>query len=822
MTVAIVGASAISAFGHGWRGLGRALAKGAVQPTATGQLAGSHPGVLGSEVTDIPAPEDSVERNARKLMSRGALLGALAVRAALRTTATWSAPYHDLGYYLGVGASGGDMDQLTAMLHASLVPVEPGESTAPTNPERPALTLSMARFGEAGLRRCNPLYAFQLMNNFSLCHGAILEDIRGPNAALFSRGSGTVAALIEAHQALESRRCPRALAGGADSAVHPVTYAELRRFGYTDIIPGEGAALLAMQALSGRMQPELALAFVLRADFWSHETAALPMADLNRFAEGSDIDLVVLASGTASARQTLTAWVREQCPGSRLVETGTQLGEALAASPALAWVAALDLLCAGDAENALVVSAGPDDNLGAVLMTRTLPPEPQRARRRPVVRTSDETDPERIPVITGVGVVSAFGIGVDRFWGALGADQHAIEPITCFDARTFPTRVAGEIAIEDWMHLEETLGPRMRPGEERDRKLPFALAAAREAWQYAGCGPGEHDAWLVLALGLEQALLGDFAPIFVKGEHSRGRDARIDWSREPGLDLPDIRFRTPVDLAARAVRRELGLTGKTVVHVSACAAGALAIAHAASLVARGATSLVLCGGADAMINPLGLGGMSRLGAPSPRASADACRPFDRRRDGLVMGEGAAIMVVESLARMRARDGRPLARILGWGSSQDGYKATAPRPDGSAAAQAMRQALDQSGLTSADIDYVNAHGTGTRLNDPTEILAIGQALGPSAASRVPISSIKGAIGHLMAASGAIELAACLMGFVYDTVPGTAHLTELDPACAGADGMANILAKALAQRIDTALSNSFGFGGQNATLAVGRPR
>jgi 3-oxoacyl-[acyl-carrier-protein] synthase II len=240
------------------------------------------------------------------------------------------------------------------------------------------------------------------------------------------------------------------------------------------------------------------------------------------------------------------------------------------------------------------------------------------------------------------------------------------------------------------------------------------------------------------------------------------------------------------------------------------------VAHAASLVARGAAEVVLCGAADSMVNPLGLGGMCRLGAPSPRNAPDACRPFDRHRDGLVIGEGAAMFVVEPLARARARGARPLARILGWGSTQDAYRATAPRPDGAAARAAMQRALAASGLPAEAIGYVNAHGTGTPLNDPAECRAIRDALGVYA-ERVAISSIKGAVGHLMAASGAIELAASLLPFERDLLPGTAHHTDRDPVCD-----LDIIGPAPRRaRVDAVLSNSFGFGGQNASVVLGRP-
>ena len=281
-----------------------------------------------------------------------------------------------------------------------------------------------------------------------------------------------------------------------------------------------------------------------------------------------------------------------------------------------------------------------------------------------------------------------------------------------------------------------------------------------------------HGRWLCLALGLEQAKLEDFAPIFEENQ--------IRWTHEAEAPLPQTRFRTPVDLCARLIAETLGLTGPRVVHTSACAAGALALAHAAALIERGEAALVVCGAADSMVNPLGIGGMARLGAPSPRNEADACRPFDSRRDGLAVGEGAAILVLEEAGRARARGAKPIAAVLGWGSTQDGYKATAPRPDGSAAARAMRRAVERAGLRAASIGYINAHGTGTPLNDPAEVVAIRAALG-SAAEGVPVSSIKGAIGHLMAASGAVEIAACLMALQADISPGYRSSRRAGPEC-----------------------------------------
>lgn len=419
-------------------------------------------------------------------------------------------------------------------------------------------------------------------------------------------------------------------------------------------------------------------------------------------------------------------------------------------------------------------------------------------------------------VITGVGVVSAFGDGARALFDGLSAGRSAIRRIRSFDASTFPTHVAGEVPVENvspWLVGSYTDNPALAErlgaaGALRDRKIAWGMIAAREAWRDAACGEAERDATLVLALGLEQALLGDFGGVYSSGH--------IAWERGA---QSGVRYRSPVDLAARAVHELLGLRGPTIVNASACAAGALAVAHAASLIERGAADVVVCGAADSMVNPLGLGGMCRLGAPSPRDELDACRPFDRDRDGLVIGEGAAVFVVEHEERARARVERPYARIVGWGSTQDGYRATAPRPDGAAAQRAMSLALARAaraGVQASAIGYINAHGTGTPLNDPAECRAIHGALGDHA-SRVAVSSIKGAVGHLMAAAGAIEIAASLLAFERDLLPGTANHKVRDPEC-DVDVIGETPRHA---RVDAVLSSSFGFGGQNASIVLGRP-
>ncbi len=421
-------------------------------------------------------------------------------------------------------------------------------------------------------------------------------------------------------------------------------------------------------------------------------------------------------------------------------------------------------------------------------------------------------------VITGAGVVSPYGVGGDRFRVGVLSGEACVAPIKSFDAGSFPATVAAEVPAARldaaWLrpHLTDDEPTRSQlerwehAGLLRDRRIGMAVLAATQAWTHAGCGEPERGATLCLALGLERALLDDLYRILDHGT--------LDWAGAGNRGLPRSRLRIAVDHPARAVRALLGLRGRVIVHTSACAAGAMSLLQASRLIRRGTAEIVLAGGADSMINPLGVGGMSRLGAPSPRASVDACRPFHRRRDGLAMGEGAAVFVVERRDRARARGAVPLALVLGGATTQDGHAATAPWPDGRGAARAMRDALLDADLAADAIDYVNAHGTGTPLNDPAEAAAIRAVFGARPAS-VPVSSVKGAIGHWMAASGSAEAAAVVAALSEQLIPPTAFLDDVDPACE-LDHVAIAPRKAAVQ---TALSNSVGFGGQNASLVLG---
>ncbi|MFL5313086.1 MAG: beta-ketoacyl synthase N-terminal-like domain-containing protein [Myxococcales bacterium] len=350
--VAIVGAGAVSAFGIGWRGLGRAVAAGHVQPRKSVLLRESHPGTLASEVPEIRAALDAGDARARKLMSRAARFAAIAMREAL-ADASFRDRREEIGAWMGVGASGIAMEDVPAIVSASFV--DGG--------------LSLHRLGDQGLRACNPLFTFQTLNNFSLCHGAILEGLGGPNAAFFSRGSGTATALAEALHALQEGDCDRAIAGGADTALHPVTWAELRREGFSahGLVPGEGAAVLALAR--GTMSGAVALLESCTAVGSVQPGTTAVSRELERLPQQAD--LVVIAPWGAPPR----AWLRDVAASrysrAALVDVSLRLGESLAATPALAWVTALDLLRPG--QRAVVLTLGVDGDLTAAVFRKESP-----------------------------------------------------------------------------------------------------------------------------------------------------------------------------------------------------------------------------------------------------------------------------------------------------------------------------------------------------------------------------------------------------------------------------------------------------------------
>ncbi len=406
---------------------------------------------------------------------------------------------------------------------------------------------------------------------------------------------------------------------------------------------------------------------------------------------------------------------------------------------------------------------------------------------------------ERV-VVTGTGAVTPLGLGTAALWAGVASGRSAVGPITHFDASALGTRIAGEVhGFEPEAHFARKEARRMEPF------VQFAVVAAREAVADAGLQNG----------GLPRTRTGVIVGTGIGGIGALIEQVRVLDTQGPRRVSPFLIPMMLPDMAAGQVAIDLGLEGPNMAVISACASGSNAIGEAAAMIRRGAAEVMIAGGSESAILPIAIAGFNVMGAltTNNEAGPAANRPFDARRDGFVMGEGAGILVLESLSRARARGARILGEIAGYGASADASHITAPRGDGAAAAAAIQGALDDAGLTAADIDYLNAHGTGTTLNDATETVAIKKVFGPVAA-RLPVSSTKPVTGHLLGAAGAVEAIICLQAMAAGLIPPTINYAEPDPEC-DLDYVPN---RARPARLQTAMSNSFGFGGHNACLIL----
>ncbi len=406
--------------------------------------------------------------------------------------------------------------------------------------------------------------------------------------------------------------------------------------------------------------------------------------------------------------------------------------------------------------------------------------------------------PERRVVITGLGPVTPIGIGVDAFWTGLRNARSAVRRVTRFDPSPFRSHVAAEI---DGFDPTRWVDP--RKAKRLDRCSLLSLGAARLALDDAGIeldreNPDRIGAMMGTALG---------GVAFAEQEHGKYLQGGTR-AVEPGLALTVFVGASSCNLAI-----ELGISGPNITNGMSCASGAIAIGEGFRSIQRGETDVMLTGGAEAPLSPLAFGAFAIIRAMSTRNDdpATASRPFDRHRDGFVMAEGAAVLVLEERERARARGAPIYAEVVGYGLTNDAHHMTAPRPDGQQASRAMRQALDSAGVPPEAVSYVNAHGSSTPLNDPTEAMALRKTLGRHA-ERVRISGTKGYYGHALGASGAIEAAICALASDRAWLPPSVNLQEPDPSCQ----LDYVRGDGVAVEPEYLMSNSFGFGGINAAL------
>ena len=402
-------------------------------------------------------------------------------------------------------------------------------------------------------------------------------------------------------------------------------------------------------------------------------------------------------------------------------------------------------------------------------------------------------------VVTGLGAITPIGNNVEAFWNGLKEKKVGIGPITYFDTADYKAKLAGEVKdFDPKQYMDPKAAKRM------EKFCQFAVCAAKEAIEDAGLNMEQEDPFRVgvsvgSGIGSLQSVEREYSKMLQKGPN------RVNPLLVPLMIS---------NMAAGNVSIQFGMRGKCINVVTACATGTHSIGEAFRTIQYGDADVMIAGGTEASITPIGVAGFAALTALS--TSEDPMRasiPFDKDRNGFVMGEGAGIVVLESLEHAQARGAKIYAELAGYGATGDAYHITSPAEDGSGAAKAMEMAIADAGLKPEDVDYINAHGTSTHHNDLFETKAIKLALGDHAGN-VKINSTKSMIGHLLGAAGGVEFITCVKSIEEGFVHATAGLQEQDPEC----DLDYTKGEGVSMNVNCALSNSLGFGGHNATLLV----
>ena len=409
------------------------------------------------------------------------------------------------------------------------------------------------------------------------------------------------------------------------------------------------------------------------------------------------------------------------------------------------------------------------------------------------------SNPNNRVVVTGTGVLCPLGLNTSTTWEGLIAGKSGIDRITLFDPEPYDTKIAGEIKgfqPTDYISRKDV--------RHMDRFTQMAIAASWQAVEQSG----------IKINSINEGNIGVIVGSGIGGLSTLFEQTRILLEKGPSRVSPFLVPMMITDMAAAQVSITLGVKGPNLCTTSACSSGSDAIGVAYELIRRGDTQAVLAGGSEAIINPLGINALKAISTRNDEPQL-ASRPFDTERDGFVIGEGAGILVLENLAHAQRRGAQIMAEIMAYGATADAYHITKPDGVGGGAARAIQTALNKAGLTTTDIDYINAHGTSTQLNDKMETMAIKSVFGDYA-YHIPISSTKSMMGHLIGAAGAVEAIICTMVIQNGVIPPTINLTHPDPEC-DLDYVPNVARKA---RVTNALSTSFGFGGHNSALIFRR--
>ncbi len=416
-----------------------------------------------------------------------------------------------------------------------------------------------------------------------------------------------------------------------------------------------------------------------------------------------------------------------------------------------------------------------------------------------------------------MGTVNPLGHDVESMWSAMLHSSSGMSPTFLFDASTFPTKFSAQVKNYDLATQVSSAAKHRHAGHHGK----FALGAAAQAWKQAGLEdcPTLDRSRTGIYLGSGEGSL-DF-DIFVDVLVQAWREGKVDtkvWAQQAFARM-DLYRETEQEsnMVVAHLAAEFGVTGPAFNVLTACAASTQALGEATLQVRRGDVDVMISGGAHSMIHPFGVTGFNRLTALSTRNDAieSASRPFDQTRDGFVLGEGASILILEEYEFAKARGAKILAEVIGYGSSADAFRITDQDPEGAGAASSMNNALADAGIGPDAIDYVSAHGTGTKQNDQVETRGLKAVFGANA-PKVPVSSVKSMVGHLIAAAGATELITCVLAIRDQILPPTTNFTVRDPDC-DLDYIPNVARKA---KVEICMSNSFGFGGQNNTIIIRR--
>ena len=418
--------------------------------------------------------------------------------------------------------------------------------------------------------------------------------------------------------------------------------------------------------------------------------------------------------------------------------------------------------------------------------------------------------------VTGLGVVAPNGVGKDAFWDACVEGRSGVGPIRSFDASSHPVKVAAE--VQDLDLFEAVPAEHRKSLRIMGRAARFGVVAAHLAMKDSGLDPNRiipERLGVVMGTGMVPIDLPEIAPLLAQACSQEGGLDATELGRNGSSLVPLWILKYLPNMVAAHISLLHNAKGPNSTIATACAAGTLAIGEGFRLIQRGDADYCLAGGADSRIDPLLMLAYSSLGALSPakRNAAEVSRPFDGERDGFVLGEGSGILVLEDFEHAKNRGATIYAEVMGMGSSFDAYAITKPDPEAGGATRAIEWALREARLNACDVDYVNAHGTSTRLNDLMETTAVKRVFGNSAKG-LPMSSIKSMIGHLIGAAGAVEAVAMAMSLYKGVVPPTINQTRPDPRC-DLDYVPN---EARDLRLHRAISTSFGFGGQNAALVM----